>query len=251
MNQATLLSGKTILITRPLGRENHLRQLIEHAAGTVIHYPVFKIQAPSDIEIEQLLHLRDQLHSFSMAIFVSATAVERSQTYFPALPEHLTIVSIGSKTSHALGLQNIHTDIEAPDHNTESLLQRPELQSPKIQGHRILIFRGDGGRALLGDTLVRRGAQVRYVETYHRQIPALPPLTEQQISSLDAVTISSNEGLDNLITLMEDPSLLIDVPLIVPGERTLSLARQHGFKTIVSASNATDEAIFQALTNHI
>jgi len=245
------LTGKTVLITRPLGREENLRRLIEQAGGSVLHYPVFKIQAPSDLEIESLIRIRDQLHSFSMAIFISATAVEQSQIYFPALPEHLVIVSIGSKTTQALHMQNIHTDIEAAEHNTESLLQSPDLQTPKIQGQRILIFRGEGGRALLGDTLVRRGAQVRYVETYHREIPPLLPLTEQQIDTLDAVTISSNEGLDNLVTLMEDPSLLIDVPLIVPGKRAASLARQHGFKTIVAADSATDEATFTALSTFL
>lgn len=242
------LTGKNVLITRPLGREENLRRLIEQAGGSVLHYPAFKIQAPSDIEVESLTRIRDQLHSFSMAIFISATAVEQSQIYFPVLPEHLSIVSIGSKTTQALNLQNIHTDIEAPEHNTESLLQSPHLQAPNIQGQRILIFRGDGGRAHLGDTLVRRGAQVRYVETYHRKIPPLPPLTEQQIDTLDAVTISSNEGLDNLVTLMEDPSLLIDVPLIVPGKRAASLAKQHGFKVIIAADNATDEATFTALS---
>lgn len=245
------LTGKTVLITRPLGREENLRRLIEQAGGSVLHYPVFKIQAPSDLEIESLIRIRDQLHSFSMAIFISATAVEQSQIYFPALPEHLVIVSIGSKTTQALHMQNRHADIEASEHNTESLLQSPDLQTPKIQGQRILIFRGEGGRALLGDTLVRRGAQVRYVETYHREIPPLLPLTEQQIDTLDAVTISSNEGLDNLVTLMEDPSLLIDVPLIVPGKRAASLAKQHGFKTIVAADSATDEATFTALSTFL
>lgn len=251
MNQATLLSGKTILITRPLGREIHLRRLIEQVKGTVIHYPVFEIQAPSDLEIQELKRLRDQLHSFDMAIFVSPTAVEQSSIYFPAMPEHISIVTIGSKTTQALKRQNIHTDIEAPDHNTESLLQSPQLQAPKIRGQRILIFRGNSGRALLGDTLVQRGAQVRYVKTYNRKIPPLRPLTENQIASLDAVIISSNEGLDNLITLMEDPSLLIDIPLIVPGKRAATLARQHGFNTIVTADNATDEATFSALSDYI
>ena len=250
MNRATLLSNKTILITRPAGRENHLRHLIEQAGGDVIHYPVFSIQPPADLKIEQLRHLRDQLHSFTMAIFISPTAVEQSLLYFPVLPEHFTIVSIGSKTTKALLQQNIHVDIEAPEHNTESLLRAAEFQMPEIQRHRILIFRGTGGRALLGDTLIRRGAQIDYVETYQRQIPPQPPLTEQQIKTLDAITISSNQGLENLITLMNDPSLLIDIPLIVPSKRAVTLARQHGFKNIVAAENATDEAALSALTGY-
>lgn len=250
MSQARLLSNKTILITRPIGREKHLRYLVKKAGGRIIHYPVFSIQPPPDLEIEQLLLLRDKLHSFTMAIFISPTAVEQSQIYFPVLPEHFTIVSIGSKTTQALEQQDIPVDIEAPEHNSESLLQTAEFQMPELRGQRILIFRGTGGRNLLGDTLARRGAQVRYVETYRRELPPLPPLDEKQVDSLDAITISSNEGLDNLITLMEDPSLLIDIPLFVPSPRSVTLARQHGFRSIVAAENATDEATLTALTDY-
>ncbi len=245
-----LLSNKTILITRPVGREKHLRQLIEQTGGLVIHYPVITIQPLPEPAIEQLKHLFDQLHGFTMAIFISRTAVEQSRIYFPVLPEHLTIVSIGSKTTEALKQQNIHIDIEAPDHNTESLLQTAEFKIPQIQGQQVLIFRGAGGRALLGDTLKSRGAHIHYVETYKREKPKNAPLTEQQIKTLDAITISSNEGLENLISLMHGPDLLIDIPLIMPSLRTAALARQYGFKTIIPAENATDEAILAALNGY-
>ena len=250
MNPDFPLTDKTVLITRPDGREENLRRTIEKAGGKVIHYPVINIQPPPELDIQQLLLLREQLHSFTMAIFISPTAVEQSRIYFPALPEHFTIVSIGNKTTEALEQQNIHVDIEATDKNTESLLNDPVFQMPKIDGRRILIFRGSGGRALLGDSLIRRGAQIRYVETYQRELPPHPPLDEDKVSRLDAITISSNEGLDNLITLMEDPSLLIDIPLLVPSPRAHTLARQHGFKTIITAENATDEAIFSALKDY-
>jgi uroporphyrinogen-III synthase len=250
MNSASSLSDKTILITRPGGRERQLRQLIEQSGGKVIHYPVIHIQPPPELDITQLIQLREKLHSFTVAIFISPTAVEQSQIYFPALPEHFIIVAIGSKTTEQLKQQNIPVDIEASEHNTESLLKDPFFQMPNIEGQRILIFRGNGGRALLGDTLIRRGAQVRYVETYQRELPPHPPLEEHQISDIDAITISSNEGLDNLITLMEDPSLLIDTPLVVPSPRARTLARQHGFKTIISAQNATDEATINALIDY-
>jgi uroporphyrinogen-III synthase len=249
-SKSNLLFNKTILVTRPSGREKHLSRLIEDAKGYVTHYPVFSIQPPEDLDIERLKILREQLHSFTMAIFISPTAVEQSQMYFPALPEHFVIVSIGAKTTQALARQNINVDIEAPEFNSESLLATAQFQMPEIKGQRILIFRGEGGRPLLGDTLIKRGAQIRYVETYRRQIPPLPPLTFQQINTLDAITISSNEGLENLVTLMEDPSLLIDIPIFVPSERARILARQHGFKTIVTAENASDEAIFSALTRY-
>jgi len=249
MNSANPLLNKTILITRPVGREVHLRQLIEQAGGKVIHYPVISINPPTDLEIAQLMQLRERLQTFTMAIFISPTAVEQSQLYFPVLPEHLSIASLGKKTTQALEKHHVKVDVEAPEYNSESLLKTKAFQMPEIQGQRILIFRGNGGLAHLGDTLIKRKAQIRYVETYHRQLPALPPLTLQQIKTLDAVAVSSSEGLENLITLVDNPGLLVDTPLIVPSPRSVTLARQHGFKHIVAAENATDEATVLALNN--
>ena len=40
-----------------------------------------------------------------------------------------------------------------------------------LAGKNIFIIRGKGGRALLGDTLSARGAQVNYVEVYKRALP--------------------------------------------------------------------------------
>lgn len=263
-----MLSNKTILITRPAGREKHLRQLIEQAGGTVVHYPAIAIQSPTELEIEQLKQIRKQLHTFTLAIFISPTAVEQSQVYFPDLPENLTVVSIGSKTTQALEQINIRVDNEAQDHNSESLLSSTEFQATQLQGQRILIFRGQGGRALLGETLISRGAELCYVETYKRIIPDQLPLSEQQIRTLDALTVSSNEGLQNLIILLKNsnllggpdrlprlpprllPGLLGNIPLVVPSKRTAELARQHGFKIIISAQNATDSATLDALLDH-
>lgn len=249
-SQAVSLSNKTILVTRPVGREQHLCHLIEQAGGSVIHYPVIHIQPLAESEIVQLRQLQEKLHEYSMAIFISRTAVEQGLHYFPALPEHLTIVSIGSKTSESLQQNKIDIDIEAPEHNTESLLQTAEFQQPDITGQQVLIFRGEGGRALLGDTLRHRGAKIRYVETYKRALPSLLPLTKKQIESLDAITVSSNEGLENLITLMQGAEQVYNIPLVLPSRRTAMLAGQYGFKTIITAQNATDDATLSALNQY-
>lgn len=240
--EAAPLSNKTILITRPTGREQQLRQLIEQSGGHVIHYPVIQIQPLTPPACST-----NQLGKFTMAIFISKTAVECSQHYFSLFPENIIIVSIGSKTTESLKQHNIQVDIEAPEQNTESLLLTPAFQTPEIKDKQILIFRGEGGRALLGDTLSNRGAVVTYIETYRREIPCLKALSKKQISALDAITVSSNEGLENLLHLTLHPDDLIDIPLVVPSKRTEILAGKYGFRSVLTAQNATDEAFFAAL----
>ena len=78
----------------------------------------------------------------------------------------------------------------------------PELAQPA--GKRVLIFRGDGGREQLGDALRARGAQVDYVACYRRAKPrsGAAGLAEAFAQRrIDAVTITSSEGLDNLWAL--------------------------------------------------
>ena len=170
MTQSKPLLNKTILVTRPNGREANLCQLIETAGGHVIHYPAITIRKLPEQKVKKLHALYAQLEQFSMAIFISPTAVEQSHFYFPSFPENINIVSMGSKTTKALGKLNIPVVIESPKHNTETLLETEAFASEKIKHHKILIFRGTGGRSLLGDSLLERGASMQYVETYRSRI---------------------------------------------------------------------------------
>ena len=249
MTQSKPLLNKTILVTRPNGREANLCQLIETVGGRVIHYPAITIRELPEQKIKKLHTLYAQLEQFSMAIFISPTAVEQSHIYFPSFPENISIVSMGSKTTKALEKLNIPVAIESPKHNTETLLKTEAFANEKIKHHKILIFRGTGGRSLLGDSLLERGASMQYVETYSRELPTSKPLTPQQLSSLDVITISSNEGLTNLVTLIGDANLLLKTPLIVPSSRAKKLAGQYGFSHIIIAKDATDTSTMLALND--
>ena len=67
-----------------------------------------------------------------------------------------------------------------------------------------MIFRGEGGREYLGDALSARGAHVDYVACYRRAKPesGAAGLNDAfREGRVDAVTITSSEGLDNLWAL--------------------------------------------------
>ena len=114
----------------------------------------------------------------------------------------------------------------------------------------IVIFRGVGGRDLLSNTLTQRGANVIYIETYKREKNPLASLSLEQLSHLDALTVTSNEGLQNLFDLTDDKSSLTELPIFVPGDRAQQLAKSLGFSHIIQASNATDDACLESLIKH-
>lgn len=249
MNPRLPLANKTVLITRPDQLANSLKQRITDAGGTAQHYPVIKI---TSVENSQALRsITDNLSQFDIAIFISPTAVTNTLEKIKLLPENLNLAVIGSSTEAMLGTHGYQVQIAPDDFNTESLLQHPSLQQNKITSKKIVIFRGVGGRDLLGNTLIQRGATVTYAETYRRERNQLETLNLDQFEKIDVVTVTSNQGLQNLFDLTDDTfkSLLIAVPIIVPGERAHKLAAQLGFSRIIQASNATDDACMQALIN--
>ena len=86
---------------------------------------------------------------------------------------------------------------------------------------------------------------------YRRSAPSSAEKLDQFLLDTDVITVSSNEGLQNLYDLASDKPQLTAHYLVVPGERALTLAKKLGFSNIAVAQNATDGAIFEALKNAI
>lgn len=248
MSSCLPLQNKTILITRPEALAGPLLQRIKDAGGIAQHYPVIRI---SDIEESTDLNsIINNLSTFDIAIFISPTAVQKTLDKINTLPEQLTLAVIGRSTDAMLKRQGYQAKIIPDDFNSESLLQHPSLQQDKIVDKSIVIFRGIGGRDLLSSTLTQRGAKVTYAEIYRREKNPLTSLNHEQLARLDALTVTSNEGLQNLFDLTDDKSSLTDLPIIVPGDRAQQLAQKLGFSHIIQASNATDDACLETLIKY-
>src|SRR3989338_2621030 len=181
------LQGVRVLVTRPAAQAQSLAQRIEQAGGEAIRFPTLEIAAARDVAtLERVLA---GIAHFDLAVFISPNAVAHGLAHLKmhgGLPARLTIAAIGRSTARALteaGIVNPITPVDGSDpatapgvalpppslESSEALLARPELQ--QVAGKRVVIFRGEGGRALLGDTLRARGAQVEYAECYRRVRP--------------------------------------------------------------------------------
>jgi uroporphyrinogen-III synthase len=106
-----------------------------------------------------------------------------------------------------------------------------------VAGKRAVVFRGYGGRELLIDTLRERGAHVDTIACYRRAAPesGAGGLDEAFAQArVDAVTITSSEGVDNLWRIVASPTRerWRALPTFVPHPRIASHARDVGLRVI-------------------
>ena len=247
------LEGITVVVTRPVHQAHSLCQLIESCGGTALRFPVLEIGEPQDPH--GLSDLIKRLGQFDIAIFVSPNAAQwgmKSIQAFGGFPAHVKVAAVGQGTAKKLTELGVSVDIFPTEQfNSEALLAMDEFI--KVAGKHIVIFRGEGGRELLADTLGARGADVEYAECYRRLRPATntAKLHEQLTSgAVDIITVTSNESLQNLYDMVgeTDRQYLLNVPLIVVSDRGQQLALELGFNNpAIIAEKASDQALLEAV----
>ena len=151
-----------------------------------------------------------RLDQYAFAIFISPNAVDYS---VPALLAHRTWppglipAGVGQGTVKALAAHGINGCVAPTERfDSEALLALPALAAERVAGKRVAIFRGDGGRELLADSLRERGATVDCVPCYRRSGPSAgvaPLIAAWRVGRLDAITVSSSEGLRHLFDLLD------------------------------------------------
>jgi uroporphyrinogen-III synthase len=231
------LAGVGVLVTRPARQAAGFAQKLAALGATPVIFPAIAILPPADPA--PLARIHAAMSTYDAAVFVSANAVEYGAPGAGRWPARLKAFAPGPGTAEALAAVGIaDTRIPATTFDSEGLLALPELAD--VGGKRFVIFRGDGGREHLGDTLRERGAVVDYVACYRRAPPAsgAAGLAEAfRDGRIDAVTITSSEGLDNLWALADDAPRAAwrARPTFVPHPRIAVRARSLGLLTIETA----------------
>jgi uroporphyrinogen-III synthase len=254
MSKDRSLAGMGVVVTRPVHQAEGLCQLIESLGGEAIRFPTLVISEPRDPTLAQAVI--DHLEDYQMAIFTSANAVRWGLRWglerrFSELPT-LQRVAIGKATAQTLAQHNAPAQwVSPPPFNSEALLELPVLQS--VDGLRIVIFCGEGGRTLLGATLRQRGAQVTKAPVYRRGLPAVsvdPLLQYWEQGEIQAVVVTSTESLKNFFALAGEVAKpwLCRTPLVVVSSRSQQMALQLGAQSLpLIASEASDAAIVETL----
>jgi uroporphyrinogen-III synthase len=246
------LKGKSIVVTRPAHQAQAFARLVTGAGGRAILFPAIEIR---DIEDPgPFVRLVDRLDEFDLAVFVSPNAVERAMSLISArrkLPRRLQVATVGGGSVRALERFGV-TGILAPQgrSDSEALAELPALAA--VSGRRVVIFRGAGGREALAETLRARGATVEYAECYRRVRPefdAAPLLEAWARKGVDAVTVTSSEGLRNFADMIGPAGRerLPATPLFVPHPRIAEAAHELGVRKVI-VTGPGDDGMLTGLT---
>lgn len=245
------LSGLGVLVTRPAGQAEGLQAHLRELGAHPVLFPTLEILPPADTST--LARRLVELPNYDLAIFVSPTAVQYGLGAIPSWPVGLRAAGVGQGTAAALRTAGIKQVLAPSDGgDSEHLLALPELAD--MAGQRALIFRGEGGRQLLADTLAARGARVDYAECYRRGLPVVDPavlLDTWRRGGIQAVTVLSSQGLDNLFTLLgeDNAGLIRATPLFAPHPRIAEHARVRGVNH-ASAANSGEAGLLQCLVEY-
>ena len=246
------LHGVAVLVTRPVMQANSLCHLLEAHGAHALRLPVVEIRPTGDER--HLVPLLNPPEPYDLIIFTSANAVRFGAHLLPSRPGP-TLAAIGPATARALTQAGFRVAI-APraGFDSENLLLGPELQC--VTGQRILLVKGVGGRELLQQELIRRGAQVVTADVYRRQRAAH---TDQDLAAVHAdlasaalvvITATSAEIAAGLIALAT-PALRRDLDhahWLVPSARIAAAVREHGVAApILQADSAGDQDLVSAI----
>lgn len=232
------LTGIGIAITRPIDQAKKLSVLIQDAGGTPISFPLIEITPLSDYS--QFESTISEIKQYDWAIFISSNAVQNGMPRLlkKSIPPTLRFAAIGPVTAAELkscGINGVLTPTNRFD--SESLLALPEMHA--MQGKKVLLFRGVGGRDVLAETLKARGATVTFAECYQRVNPqtncdVLAKLWADK--KLHGLVVTSSEAMRHLLDLADDAEWLKNVTLYVNHARIAELPSQLGLKVKVAAT---------------
>ncbi|PKG84903.1 uroporphyrinogen-III synthase [Colwellia sp. 75C3] len=186
-----------VLITRPKAKAQQLALLLDQQGIANTRQTLFDYQSNASAD-----NIAIAIEHADILIFVSVAAVEFTHASYPLqknLPQ--TIFSVGNATKKALQAIGI-TGVISPDpqhEHSEGLLKLPQLA--KVTGRNVVIFRGNGGREHIADSLTLRGANVSYVESYQRvwRTLAINIAEQWRAQQINCIVVTSNDILVTLV----------------------------------------------------
>lgn len=237
------LAGWHLLVTRPAALATPLVARLTALGGNVTAAPLLRtVPVAPDAAAQAAIA---DLDRFDTVIVTSRAAVAHGLPLlaerWPQWPAGQRWVAVGAGTAQALAAWQLQAEFPPQEATSEGVL----ALLGDVQGARILLLTGIGGRGLLDSALAASGAQLVRLSCYRRETDpdARPALARfAQCPPPRAALVTSSEALQNL-----PGDFPRDVLLVTASGRIAAEARAAGYRQVLDAGNADDERMTAAL----
>lgn len=225
------LSDCRIWLTRAAHQAAPWRDTLQAAGAQVVCEPLLAIDAPTD-PAQAAAALARAEHT-DVVIATSTNAVRAAWQLRPEFAPAGQLLAIGAATAAALE-QASGRAVTRPNgaFDSETLLDRAALND--LQGRRVALLSGEGGRRVLRDTLSARGAAVDKIALYRRRwLTLAPERLAEVIGAVDVVIVTSGEALSHLADLVAGEAnttlraRLSECRLVAPSTRVVKQTQQR------------------------
>lgn len=238
--------SNNVLLTRAEGQNETLAALLEKASIRPVIIPMLVIEPREADHRDRRLVMN--LDRFDHIVFVSGNAVvfamDLLERYWPQWPAALHWHAVGEATAGLLRQRDIEPWVPA-QHSTEGLLASGVFD--RVEGAKIMIVRGVGGRESLAQSLRERGADVTYLEVYERRAVSLDTAAKQALLALlpAVAVVYSGETLQALASNLDN--VREGLSIVVPSGRVGHMAAMLGFTRVTVAGGADENAMLAAV----
>ena len=267
------MSTKTIIVTRPIGQARQLIEILTQAIENsgvakrslpeIISLPLLTIVPKADAALAD--HIASVLRDADLAIFVSPNAIESVMRLLERDWQEFSkkVIPIGvmggssqlALQNHGIGNEENPTPIIIPKHNSqwdsEGLWHELQKLGWDWAGKKVVIFKGEGGRDWLADTLKNTGANVEAISTYTRIPLDIDNPAWQAIHDMDFSKslwlLTSSEAVRYLGAVMKDQFTqdLSAASALCPHHNIADAAEIIGFGEVFTTESG-DEALIKA-----
>ena len=159
-----------LISTRPQKTNLQLSDELKKSEIKLLSFPLTEIHPLNNYQIFD--GVIENIKTYQHIIFISTNAVhfflERVKKLSLQIPKNLIFSSIGPTTKLLLQ-KKLSVDVHSPIKTFDSEHLLKEKIYNNVEGQKILIIRGEGGRETLKNALEEKGAIVNYGECYVRK----------------------------------------------------------------------------------
>lgn len=240
------LSGWYVISLRPSGEHGTLRRAAERQGARLLPVSTLSLRPlPAGPALATAL-------ACPLRVFTSPASVRFAAAQAPlsSAPPG-TWLAVGGGTAGLLRRRGL-SPVRAPERagDSEALLALPELR--EVAGREIGLVTAPGGRGLIADALVQRGARVHRADVYRREHRAPAPDTLAALAALpptSALLVSSGEAFEGLWGVLDAAARqqLASRPVVASSARLAAMLAGRGFQSLVVAAGARPAALLAAL----